>query len=77
MEAVIAIICPGNKKWGNRYIWVLDIKLKLFRKLSKMEPNRYHASQNDRAMSMKLKLFLMSLSVKITINKPLHIMPNV
>ena len=73
----MAIICPGNKKWGKRYMWVLDIKSKLLRKLSKIEPSRYHASKNDKAMSMKLKLFLISLSNKMAINKKLHIMPKI
>ena len=54
----------------------MDIKSKLLRKLSKIEPSRYHASKNDKAMSMKLKLFLISLSNKIAINKTLHIIPN-
>ena len=56
-------------------MWVLVTNLKLFLKLSKMDPNRYKESQNDRAINMKLKLFLMSLWFKISIKNTLQSIP--
>ena len=56
---------PGNRKCGKSFVWSQVPSLKLFLKLSRIDPKRYPESKMARAMTIRLNEFLISLEARM------------